>query len=803
MNAILPWLLLNTLTLAVLVPLVALACRLFSQRPAVQHLLWVVVLVKFLTPPLVVWPWAIDSAIVPEWLTATSQESLTYSNADLVAGPIIDPAAHSTESTIAENSSPLAADAAMASQLKLAELAAQAAALEKDQSIAADAKTELLQADTPARPWSLRAAVSWLLAGVWLLGASVYAVRQARRIARHVRFVQQATPATRQLSDAVDSIARQMNLPAPGVWQSPAIGSPFVWCLGRLRLVWPAALAAPEQVLHARGAIAHELAHIRRHDHHVAWLELAAAMVWWWNPLFWFVRRRLREAAEMSCDALAIAAFPEQRGQYAQLLLELSSVGAGKLPAPVLAIGAGSSKSFERRFTMILSDRATSQVSAFGILTVVCLALLAIPGWAIGQAPTPEAKPAGAPPSASNKQSALGEPSSAAPAGASNDVPAAEAPAAKIDPTPAAANTEPPTTAAPKAEPVLPGNSDPATLERIRALETENKRLLDMLQAIQQGGGDDKTRFLLKRYLEGEASAKPAPVKEKGYRKSVTEYTPKGEPTKKLAPVEAYQRAVADLNTVAQRLDDLRKQQPAPAKEAVTQAEQDLLVAQRQLQLIQEQLKQEDANLQKAIAVKQAIERVNNDEQQRVAQLARVKEAQAQEAHARGKYAEARAVLNDQSLQAARAQADAQQEVEKRAVVNNAFALPAAANPLDIAERYLRAEADLKTAGNKLARIKQIGANGATPQATIDELQIEQERADKLCRLLGAYLDEALRAAKISRDGVQLQYKQTEQLVNKNVISRAELEVAKVHLDEADSVVRQYETIRGIVPAAK
>ena len=62
--------------------------------------------------------------------------------------------------------------------------------------------------------------------------------------------------------------------------------------------------ATPPEMLDA--IIAHELAHIRRGDHWVAWLELAAGVVWWWNPLFWFTRKRLRESAEMACDALAI-----------------------------------------------------------------------------------------------------------------------------------------------------------------------------------------------------------------------------------------------------------------------------------------------------------------------------------------------------------------------------------------------------------------------------------------------------------------------------------------------------------------
>lgn len=50
----------DTITVAVLLPFVALACRLVRNRPAVQHALWVVVLLKFLTPPIVSWPWTVE-----------------------------------------------------------------------------------------------------------------------------------------------------------------------------------------------------------------------------------------------------------------------------------------------------------------------------------------------------------------------------------------------------------------------------------------------------------------------------------------------------------------------------------------------------------------------------------------------------------------------------------------------------------------------------------------------------------------------------------------------------------------------
>ena len=67
MNAILWWLAQNTITIVILIPIVAAACRLFRNRPAVQHVLWAVVLLKFITPPVVSWPWPVQRFSRPSW----------------------------------------------------------------------------------------------------------------------------------------------------------------------------------------------------------------------------------------------------------------------------------------------------------------------------------------------------------------------------------------------------------------------------------------------------------------------------------------------------------------------------------------------------------------------------------------------------------------------------------------------------------------------------------------------------------------------------------------------------------------
>ena len=53
----LEWLVQNTLAAAVLAVVVLIACRLHRFRPAIEHLLWLVVLLKLLTPAGIAWPW--------------------------------------------------------------------------------------------------------------------------------------------------------------------------------------------------------------------------------------------------------------------------------------------------------------------------------------------------------------------------------------------------------------------------------------------------------------------------------------------------------------------------------------------------------------------------------------------------------------------------------------------------------------------------------------------------------------------------------------------------------------------------
>ena len=87
---------------------------------------------------------------------------------------------------------------------------------------------------------------SRLLAGVWL-GMLVCTARQVRRILRHASLVRLAKESTRAAHQRNRSGRHRSRSTASRALVTAGIGSPFVWFLGRLRLVWPETMSGSTQ----------------------------------------------------------------------------------------------------------------------------------------------------------------------------------------------------------------------------------------------------------------------------------------------------------------------------------------------------------------------------------------------------------------------------------------------------------------------------------------------------------------------------------------------------------------------------
>ena len=197
----------------------------------------------------------------------------------------------------------------------------------------------------------------------WILGV---AAMVGWTVARARGFRSSMRRASRGASPDLQRMARDIG-PTLGLKKVPmiettaAVVSPMVyWSGGTARVLIPSALIEGMERSQLRWILAHELAHVRRRDHWVRWLEWLACTVFWWNPIAWWARRRLRAAEEICCDALAVRALGCTPRAYAQALLGAIDLVRTERTPPLSAFASAAdsghrTRLLEGRFRMIIT----------------------------------------------------------------------------------------------------------------------------------------------------------------------------------------------------------------------------------------------------------------------------------------------------------------------------------------------------------------------------------------------------------------------------------------------------------------
>jgi beta-lactamase regulating signal transducer with metallopeptidase domain len=213
-----------------------------------------------------------------------------------------------------------------------------------------------------------RSVTAWIpqlaiaLSVVGTIAVLVLSLIRNRRIASLVRL---ANPGPAQLQELTESLAREIGIGRPvtllGV---DGCVSPFLYVRKQgLVILAPSELIARFERDSLRLIIKHELMHYARRDHWTNVFSTLVVAILWWNPVAWWARREMRFVQELCCDAAVLLSDNGQRRRYAETLLQTVDFVASDdatLPAPATAFG--SCKTFKRRIEMIsrkdLSSRA-------------------------------------------------------------------------------------------------------------------------------------------------------------------------------------------------------------------------------------------------------------------------------------------------------------------------------------------------------------------------------------------------------------------------------------------------------------
>jgi beta-lactamase regulating signal transducer with metallopeptidase domain len=212
----------------------------------------------------------------------------------------------------------------------------------------------------------------WLLGVVFLSSRLLVSFIRVRGLAR-----KGVTEASEEWQRVAARLSEALGLErAVRLLESAAVEVPSV--LGTLRpvILLPASTLTgltPQQI---EMVLAHELAHIRRHDFAINLLQAFVETLMFYHPAVWWMSSRVRVERENCCDDLAVAVCGNPM-QYARALTRLEELRADAMPMAVAANGG----SLLDRIRRIAGGRAES--TGLSSRWAAAIAMLAILGAAL------------------------------------------------------------------------------------------------------------------------------------------------------------------------------------------------------------------------------------------------------------------------------------------------------------------------------------------------------------------------------------------------------------------------------------
>ncbi|HEV2881634.1 MAG TPA: M56 family metallopeptidase [Pyrinomonadaceae bacterium] len=235
-------------------------------------------------------------------------------------------------------------------------------------------------ASAPLQRWAedrFTSALPWLVL-VWFAGALALTLRLAGGWVLTERLRREPAGAlAREWRETVARLARQLRVSRPvRLCESAFVEVPTV--IGWLRpvILVPASALVGLSAPQLEALLAHELAHIRRHDYLVNLLQSMTEIVLFYHPAVWWLSGRVRVEREHACDDLAVRATGDVL-VYARALTTLETLRGQKANARTLAVAADGGILMQRIQRLIKAQPAQAGRSPLLAGAAVVLVVLA------------------------------------------------------------------------------------------------------------------------------------------------------------------------------------------------------------------------------------------------------------------------------------------------------------------------------------------------------------------------------------------------------------------------------------------
>ncbi len=218
----------------------------------------------------------------------------------------------------------------------------------------------------------------WMVA-LWFTGLLLCSLRLLGGLARTRRLTRRgASRARDSLAARVHALAAKLDLRRKvRVLESTCNSAPLV--IGALRpvIVLPVSLLTGLTPIQLDMLLAHELAHIRRHDFAINLVQTIIETLLFYHPAARWISTRIREERENCCDDIAISVSGGHRAAYASTLLALEERRGEEYVLVAAATGGSLVKRVRR---IVLGEAAHVEIGPRWIAGLVTLAAALLAG---------------------------------------------------------------------------------------------------------------------------------------------------------------------------------------------------------------------------------------------------------------------------------------------------------------------------------------------------------------------------------------------------------------------------------------
>ncbi|MFP2932138.1 M56 family metallopeptidase, partial [Pyxidicoccus sp. 3LG] len=236
------------------------------------------------------------------------------------------------------------------------------------------------------RPWLLPA---WCLGVLLLSFRTLLAWVMTQRMSR----LDTLEPASAWKEALLKALVRMRMTGPVRLRASSRIDVPMVIGLWRPLILVPAGAITGLDPAQLEAILAHELAHIRRHDYLVNLLQSLVETLLFYHPAVWWLSHRIREEREHCADDLAVQCCGDAY-LYARALAHIEQLRLAPSPHPALGVSGGSLLTRVRR--LLVAPGSATPRRPWRLASGVGSAVLAV---VLGTSQLPETASAEPPPS--------------------------------------------------------------------------------------------------------------------------------------------------------------------------------------------------------------------------------------------------------------------------------------------------------------------------------------------------------------------------------------------------------------------